>query len=64
MLTTEDKKITADEKIKTVKVTGVAKRQRSFYLSDEAIGLLKQYADEGNFPSLNHALEALLMKQK
>ena len=64
MLNTEDKKITADKEIKTVKVTGIAKRQRSFYLSDEAIALLKQYADEGNFPSMNHALEALLLKQK
>ena len=38
------------------------KRQRTFFLSDEAMDSLKKCKEESNAPSINHALEFMLTK--
>ena len=38
------------------------KRQRTFFLSDEAMDSLKQSKEEFKAPSINHALEFMLTK--
>lgn len=45
------------------KLKGEVKRQRTFFLSDEAMDSLKRRQESSNAPSINHALESLLTSQ-
>jgi hypothetical protein len=62
MMTLENTRV--KQKRSPAKVNESTTRQRSFYLSDEAIEQLKKHTEESNSPSINHALEALLRNLK